>query len=37
VPLPGRIAYRLVGQRQWRKEIAELRGGVTIPAQRRTE
>jgi hypothetical protein len=35
VPLPGRIAYRLVGERKWRRERDELRGGIVVPAQRR--
>jgi hemerythrin-like domain-containing protein len=26
VPLPGRVAYRLVGARQYRREVGELRG-----------
>lgn len=37
VPLPGRIAYRLVGHRQWRREIAVLRAGVRVPEQRRAD
>jgi hemerythrin-like domain-containing protein len=29
VPLPGRIAYRLIGERKFRAETADLRAGIT--------
>ena len=34
VPLPGRIAFRLIGQRQHRREVGALRAGLQIPTQR---
>jgi hemerythrin-like domain-containing protein len=34
VPLPGRIAYRLIGQRKYQKEVSALRRGI-IPEQGR--
>src|SRR3954452_25438694 len=35
IPLPGRIAYRLIGQRRYQQEVTSLRQGVTIPVQGR--
>jgi iron-sulfur cluster repair protein YtfE (RIC family) len=37
VPLPGRVLYRVVGQRKWRREVEQIRGGVTVPSQRTPE
>ncbi|MCW2665989.1 MAG: hemerythrin cation binding domain protein [Frankiales bacterium] len=34
VPLPGRVAFRLVGQRKHRREVDGLRGGIALPGPR---
>ena len=36
-PLPARLAYRLVGRRKWRREVALLRSDLDVPAQRRPD
>lgn len=36
VPLPGRLAYRMLGQRRYQKEISVLRRGVPAPRGRVT-
>lgn len=33
-PLPARVAFRLVGQRSYAREVAELRQGLQLPRQR---
>lgn len=35
LPRPARVLYRLAGQRKYRREVANVRAGVTVPEQRR--